>query len=194
MSGTITVSAADWELHKRALALLNKMADDPKKGITFKRLAKEVEPTLQFSDMDMADRIQAPVLEKLTATEAKLAKIEAEREAEKLAREQQEHVGKISADVDTAAAKFGLSDEGKTKMTTRMQEKGSLDAEAAAAWVAAQQPKTGPSEGNGAFASPALNPWGSAEKDDSMERLHTDPIRWMEEEAIKALNENPLAA
>lgn len=194
MSGsTVTVDKATWELHQRALGLLNKMADSPDTGIAFKKMAKKIDGTLQFTDLDMAERIQAPVLEKLTATEAALAEMRAERDADKLALAQEKQVRSLTDDVDKAVKTFGLTDEGRAKMTARMQEKGNLDAEAAAAWVASQQPKAKPSESNGAFSPGALNPFGSSEKDDSMAALHTDPIRWQADEITKILAEEPLA-
>jgi hypothetical protein len=188
MSGTVTVTKESWDLHQRALRLLNTMADHPDKGVEFKRLAKAVDGTLQFTDLDMADRIQKPLEEKLTATEAALAKINEEREAEKLAKQQTETVSALNADVDGAVKKFGLTDDGRKKMTERMQEKGNLDAEAAAAWVASQTPKARP-EGVGSFAPSALNLYGSAEKDDNFAALHQDPQRWQDAEISRMLQE-----
>jgi hypothetical protein len=196
MSGTrtVTIDAATWELHQRALGLLNKMADHPERGIEFKKMAKSIDKTLQFTDLDMAERIQAPVLEKLTAAEARLAAMETERDAEKLARTNDEQVRTLTADVDKAAKSFGLTEDGRKKMTERMQAKGNLDADAAAAWVASQAPKAKPNEGLGGYQPTALNPFGSAEKDDSVELLHTDPARWQDSEIAKILAEDPLAA
>jgi hypothetical protein len=194
MSGTVTVDKSVWELHQRALGLLNKMADHPEQGIAFKKMAKTIDKTLQFTDLDMAERIQAPVLEKLTAAEQRLATMEAEREAEKLAREQEKTLRTLTDDVDRAVKSFGLTEDGRKKMTERMQEKGNLDAEAAAAWVAAQAPKAKPSESNGAFAPSGLNPFGAAEKDDSLAGLHLDPVKWQDSEIQKILMEEPLSA
>jgi hypothetical protein len=193
MSGTVTVDAAAWALHQKALALLNKMADHPEKGIDFKKLAKTVDPTLQFTELDTHERLQAPILEKLTATEAALQAIREEREAEKLERQQADTVRKLSGDVDAAVKKFSLTDDGREKMTARMQEKGNLDAEAAAAWVASQTPKAKPSQGTGTFGPSALNAYGSAEKDDAWAELHHDPVRWQDKEIAAFLNEEPLA-
>lgn len=196
MSGTrtVTIDAATWDLHQRALGLLNKMADHPEQGLAFKKMAKSIDKSLQFTDMETAERIQAPILEKLTAAETRLAAMEAERESDKLATQQEKQVRALSDDVDKAAKQFGLTEEGRQKMTVRMQEKGNLDAEAAAAWVAAQQPKARPSESNGAFAPTALNPFGAAEKDDSFELLNRDPVKWQDAEIQKILAEDPLAA
>ena len=193
MSGTVTVNRAEWELHQRALKLLNTMADHPERGVEFKRMAKSVDGTLNFADLETADRIQKPLQEKLSATEKRLAELEASRDQDKLEREQRQQVRALNDDVDQAAKRFGLTADGRSKMTARMQEKGNLDAEAAAAWVAAQTPKGSPSEGNGTFAPAALNLFGSAEKDDSMAALHTDPVRWQDAEIHKIMQENPLA-
>lgn len=189
MSGSVTVDKASWDLHQRALKLLNKMADDPDQGIAFKKMAKKVDGTLQFTDLDIAERVQAPLTEKLTAAETRLAALEAEREAEKLERQTEKHLSTLRSDVDAAAKTYGLTDEGREKMQKRMQEKGNLDAEAAAAWVAAQTPRSKPSEGTGAFAPTSPGLFGSAEKEDSLSALHQDPIRWMEDETRKILAE-----
>jgi len=183
-----------WALHQRALALLNRMADHPDTGIAFKKMAKKVDGTLQFADLDMAEKIQAPIAEKLTAAEKRLAALEEERQAEKAAREQEKTLAGLKDEVAAAAKKFGLSDEGREKMTLRMQEKGNIDAEAAAAWVAAQQPKAKPASGTGAFAPTALNPWGAAKKDDAFELLHTNPEDWMTQEVEKIMAESDMAA
>jgi hypothetical protein len=183
-----------WVVHQRALALLNKMADHPETGIAFKKMAKKVDGSLQFADLEMAERVQAPVMEKLSAAEARIAAMEAEREAEKLSRQQEKVLQGLQGDVEKAASAFGLSDEGRKKMTARMQDKGNLDAEAAAAWVASQTPKSKPSAATGAFAPTALNPWGAAKKSDEFAGLHTDPVDWMGQEIEKILEETNLAA
>lgn len=194
MSGanTVTIDRATWDLHQRALGLLNKMADHPDEGIAFKKMAKKIDGTLQFADLDVAERLQKPIVERQTATEARIQAMEEERAAEKLARQEQEHVRTLSSDVDAAVKRFGLTDEGREKMTTRMKEKGNLDAEAAAAWVASQAPKAKPSEGSGAFGPTALNAYGSAEIDETARALHEDPIRWQDAEIAKILAEESL--
>jgi hypothetical protein len=188
------VDDATWSLHQRALALLNKMADHPDEGIAFKRMAKKIDGTLQFTDLDVADRIQAPMLEKLTAAEARIEAMHTEREAEKLAAAQEKQVHSLTEDVEKAVKAFGLTEAGRAKMTERMTAKGNLDADAAAAWVASQEPKAKPSEGNGTFAPSAMNMFGSAEKDDSMASLHHDPIKWQDNEINRILQEEPLGA
>jgi hypothetical protein len=188
------VDDASWAIHQRALALLNRMADDPEKGLTFKRLAKGIDPSLNFADLETADRVTKPLTDKLSAAEERIAKMEEERAAEKLARDQADQVRSLTADVDEAVKRFGLTEEGRAKMTQRMQEKGSLDADAAAAWVASQTPKPKPTEGSGAFAPTALNLWGSAEKDDTMAALHTNPEKWMADEIRTMLAEDSLTA
>lgn len=193
MSGTVTVSRQDWEIHQKALALLNKMADHPDSGISFKKMAKQVDGTLNFTDLELAERIQAPLQAELNTAKETLAAIQAEREAEKLAAQQEKQIHTLTGEVDRAAKAFGLTAEGREKMTQRMTEKGNLDADAAAAWVASQAPKAKPSEGNGAF-SPALNPFGAAEKDDAVALLHTNPERWQAEEIARILAEEPLSA
>lgn len=188
------VDDAQWALHQRAMSLLNKMADDPAIGTQFKKLAKQVDGTLRFADLEAAEAAQKPLLEQNKALEQRLAKIEADREDERQRREADTHTRALSDDIEQAARKFGLTDDGREKMKLRMTEKGSLDAEAAAAWVAAQAPKAAPSESSGAFAPAALNLYGSAEKEAQWEQLHTDPIRWQDAEVRKILAENPLAA
>jgi hypothetical protein len=194
MSGTVTINAEAWALHQRAMKLLNQMADDPKKGIDFKRMAKSIDPSLLFSDLDTAERVHEPTLAKLTAAEERIAKMEAERETEKMERQQAEAARSLTGDIDGAVKLYGLTLEGREKMTKRMQEKGSLDAESAAAWVASQAPKPKPSEGAGQFSPAAMNLYGSAVKDDQYEGLHRDPVRWMDETVVAILNEDPQAA
>jgi hypothetical protein len=188
------VDDAQWALHQRAMSLLNKMADDPTVGTQFKRMAKQVDGTLRFTDLEAAEAAQKPLLEHNKALETRLAKIEADREAERQALEAEKHTRALSGDIQAAARKFSLTDDGLEKMKLRMTEKGSLDAEAAAAWVAAQAPKASPSESSGAFAPAALNLYGSAEKEEQWELLHTSPEKWQDAEIRKILAENPLAA
>jgi hypothetical protein len=188
------VDEATWAIHQRALALLNKVADHPQLGTTFKRMAKQVDNTLRFQDIEAADTIGQPLMAELTKAQERIAKLETDRESERQQREAESHVRTLTGDIDTAAKKFGLTDEGVSAMKTRMTEKGSLDAEAAAAWVASQSPRARPSDATGAFAPAALNLYGSNEKEERWEKLNTNPDAWMSEEIQRALDENPLAA
>jgi hypothetical protein len=188
------IDDATWAIHQRALALLNRVADHPQLGTQFKRMAKQVDSTLRFQDIEAADAVQQPIMAELTKAQERIAKLESDREAERVQRETESHMRSLTGDMDTAAKKFGLTDEGVTAMKTRMTEKGSLDAEAAAAWVASQSPRAQPSEATGAFAPAALNLFGSSEKEERWEKLNTNPDAWMTEEIQRALAETPLAA
>lgn len=194
MSGTsenmVTIDRATLATYQRALGLLNKMADHPEKGTAARRLMSDIEPTLRFPE-NAADAVVAPLRSELESANKKIADLEAARENDRVERETREAESKLRGDMDAAAKTFGLTDEGRAKMEERMRSTASLDAEAAAAWVAAQAPKPQPSAPTPSFAPAAINLFGSAQKsdDESVALLHTNPVAWQDREIAAMLSE-----
>src|ERR1700753_1478322 len=94
----------------------------------------------------------------------------------------------LRANVDAAAGKFGLTAEGRDKMLERMKSSQSLDAEASAAWVAAQQPKpSAGKESNWLPSKMGLGDVGVAETD--WAAWDKDPIGHADSVIANILNE-----
>jgi len=163
----------------RAEQLLEDLWKDPEFGPKIRVKAKE-----KFADIQIPEDIVAPVVADLRKENDalrtqmgsvldRLTKRE-EKEAEDLAFRQMED------SVNAAVGKYGLTEEGRTRMLDRMKETKAFDVEAAAAYVAhatPPAPTSGPS-----WAPQKANFYGTAEADEAFKKLHKDPIGYMDDE------------
>ena len=173
------ISDAQLELANKYQTLYNKLWNDPKEGLAFKRKVKELVPEEQIPELDMIDTTVKPFEEKM-AKQAEDNKALKERldNIEKRSKDEKEESDLVKS-LDSARKKFHLTDEGFDKAVARMKEMNNPDAEAAAAWVASQEKKARP-VGSSSFAPSALNLYGSNKVDESMADLHRDPIAWQD--------------
>lgn len=173
------ISDAQLELANKYQSLYNKLWNDPKEGLAFKRKVKELVPEAQIPELDMIDTTVKPFEEKMAkqAEENKALKDRLDN-IEKRSKDEKEESDLVKS-LDSARKKFHLTDEGFDKAVARMKEMNNPDAEAAAAWVASQEKKARP-VGSSSFAPSALNLYGSNKVDESMADLHRDPIAWQD--------------
>lgn len=173
------ISDAQLELANKYQTLYNKLWNDPKEGLAFKRKVKELVPEAQIPELDMIDTTVKPFEEKMAkqAEENKALKDRLDN-IEKRSKDEKEESDLVKS-LDSARKKFHLTDEGFDKAVARMKEMNNPDAEAAAAWVASQEKKARP-VGSSSFAPSALNLYGSNKVDESMADLHRDPIAWQD--------------
>ena len=173
------ISDAQLELANKYQSLYNKLWNDPKEGLAFKRKVKELVPEAQIPELDMIDTTVKPFEEKMAkqAEENKAFKDRLDN-IEKRSKDEKEESDLVKS-LDSARKKFHLTDEGFDKAVARMKEMNNPDAEAAAAWVASQEKKARP-VGSSSFAPSALNLYGSNKVDESMADLHRDPIAWQD--------------
>lgn len=184
----VEISEAEDALRKKYEHLYNRLWNDPKEGLNFKRKVKELVPDAQIPELDMIDTTVRPFEEKLAKqakdNEALVARLDAIEKAKKDGDDESALVKSL----DSARKKFSLTDEGFDKAITRMKEMNNPDAEAAAAWVASQEKKAKP-VGSSSFAPAALNLYGSNKVDDTLADLHRDPVAWQDSTIQTMLDE-----
>ena len=177
------------ETQLRAEALLNELLTDPKLGADVRAKAKAKYTDIQFVE-DRMDPLVSGLREELATLKAEREADKAEREAEKKADADAKVQADLESAISAARAKYALNDEGFEKMVERMRTTGNVaDAEAAAAWVAQNQPppaKPGPS-----WAPADLNLFGSSREsqDAKVRLLHTNPENFFDQEVAEILQE-----
>lgn len=192
MSETVTISKDSFETLTKIKALMDKTWDGKDTGGPLRALLKKVDPSIKIPE-DVADSVIAPVNARAEAAE-KAAKDTAERLDKFLAESKdKDDTATLRTELSSAQKKFGLDDEGLTKVMQRMKDKSNPDVEAAAAWVASQAPKPQPLADHG-ISGMSADLFGSTKQDEQWKDLQTggDPFRpggWFDREAIKILNE-----
>jgi hypothetical protein len=171
----------------RGQNLLNKMWNDPKTGMAFKKKVKEFVPDAKIPELDIVDGATAPIFAELEE-QKKANKTLADRldnweTSQKNSKEESE----LQTQLDAIRKQYSFTPEGMQKVVDRMKEKNNPDADAAAAWVAAQERKARPV--TPAFSKTDLNLYGASTIDESMKELHTNPERWAVNEMEIMLNE-----
>lgn len=159
---------------KRASALMERLLKDSKLGPDVRKLAKEAYPDVEFPE-DRFDAQLAPVRELLETTQKELREEREARAAEAAKAAERAQENDMRAKLDAAVQKYSLTADGAQKMVDRMKESGNVsDFEAAAAWVAGQQPRAAEP---GPYLGPQnINLFGTAEKDERFAMLHQDPM------------------
>jgi hypothetical protein len=180
----------EYETLVRAKTLLNDMWNDGDNGMAFKKMVKAKYKDAKIPEIDIVEQAKKPLEEKLSKTEETLKALEKrlndKDDAEKQSKEERE----LEKDLETARKKFSLTDDGFEKVIKRMKEKNSLDAEAAAAWVASSEPKAKPATESKLGLPNKANLFGSARKDDEWKSLNENPMDWFDGQVEDVIN-NP---
>lgn len=188
----VTVSKADYDTLTKIKALMDKAWDSKDTGPSLRKLLKTVEPGLKIPE-DIADSVIAPVNTRLEGTEKSVKEL-GDRLTKFLDETTNEKAtSRLRDELTSAQKKFGLDDEGMTKVMQRMKDKANPDVEAAAAWVASQAPKPQPISDHG-ISSISADLFGSTKQEDQWKALQTggDPFRpggWFDQTAAKILSE-----
>ncbi len=169
----------------RAAKLVEKAWRDPELGPKIRATAKAEFPDVRIPEDDLSP-VLAPILaqnkalgEQLEALTKKMSEREAkETEAETFA--------SIQKNVDSAVAKFNLTEEGRKAMLDRMKEQNNLDADAAAALIAHNAPKP---QAAPRYLPQKMNLYGSAEQDEKFKLLHTRPDDFFDSEVAALIND-----
>jgi hypothetical protein len=155
--------------------LAESLWNDSDLGATVRKRAKSLFPDIVIPE-DSAEPLIAPIRAELEAMRAERI---AEKEAaakEKEERAQAKAQTKLEDMLVSARQKYSLSDEGFDKMCERMKATSNYsDAEAAAAWVAQQNPPAPPPR---AYLGPQkANFYGTGQADEErFGLLHRDPF------------------
>lgn len=182
------ISDAELALAKKYEGLYNKLWNDPKEGLNFKRKVKELVPDAQIPELDMIDVTVKPFEEKLAKQEESNKVLLARLDAIEKAKKDGDEESALVKSLDSARKKFHLTDEGFDKAVARMKQMNNPDAESAAAWVASQEKKARP-VGSSSFAPAALDLYGSNKVNDDWASLHKDPVAWQDSQIQIMLDE-----
>ena len=177
------------ETQLRAEALLNELLTDPTLGADVRAKAKAKFTDVQFVE-DRFDPMVAGLRDELASIKAEREAEKTAREAEKAQQEADKAQSSLEAAITAARSKYALNDEGFEKMVERMRATGNVaDAEAAAAWVAQNQPK--PAAPGPSWAPADLNLFGASQEsqDAKVRLLHTNPERFFDQEVSEILQE-----
>jgi len=193
MSGTVEISASDLALYRKAVGLLNQLTTDKSSGMQVQRKLKELDPSLNLPGIDVGDAVVAPIREELSATQAQIKALQEERAAEKLAAENSRMERGLRDSIGRAQAKYKLSQEATDNLVKFMHEKNVADAEIAAPAYLETLPKPPAPIKPNAYMPKSANVFGTGDttgKDENLEFLHRDPVKWFDNEVMKILNED----
>lgn len=177
------------EMGRRARVLLDKLMTSKANGLAFKKMIKAELPEAKMPDLDLIDEVSKPFDERIGKLEKTLSEEREERNKEKLAAKDKEEEGSLRGQLDNIKKEYGFTDEGLQKVIARMQEKKNPDVEAAAAWVAKQEPKAKPTA-TSEYLPQTMNLYGTNEKDETWEKLHKNPMKYFDDTVTEILN-NP---
>ena len=180
------ISDAELATKNRAVALLDRMWNDPKEGLAFKKKVKELVPDANIPELSIIDSATAPFAKLLESEKAARESLEARLNAFETSRQNTAEEKALRKELDQVKKQYSFTDEGMEKVIGRMREKSNPDAEAAAAWVAAQERKVHTSS---ALMPSALNLYGAKTQDGDWAELNKDPNGWADKEMLKIMNE-----
>ena len=172
----------------RAQELLEQLWLDGEVGEKIRKAAKAKFPDAKILD-DTVEPFVAPLKAENAALKARLDAFEADRQKDRDDAEKRSAQTNLESALATARQAYNLTDEGFDKMVARMKETGNYaDADAAAAWVASKTPPAAPA--GPLWRSQDLNLFGSHDKDESLAKLHRDPIGF-QDDAIEEFYRDP---
>lgn len=176
-------------IYQRGMGVLNKMWQDPKDGLAFKRKVKSIEPTWAIPEVDVVDQAAAPFRAEIDSLKKDVTDlVDTIKGERKTAAEQREETS-LKQSLTDAQREYRLSDETMEKVVERMKATGNPDPHSAAAWVTDHLPKAKPTGGSSNFGPSALNLFGVKTQDESWKDLHTDPEGWFDREVESILND-----
>lgn len=182
------ISDTELAVKNRAVALLDRMWNDPKEGMTFKKKVKELVPDAKIPELDIIASATAPLVaeieEQKKANKTLAGRLDNWEKSHKDSREEND----LQLQLNSIKKQYSFTDEGMQKVIDRMRSKNNPDAEAAAAWVASQERKSRPVTDSALLPS-AMNLFGSNSEDETWAELNKDPRGWADRELVKMINE-----
>jgi len=172
-------------------ALLDDVWNDPKHGMALKRAVKDKRPNVSIPEIDVPDVVLKPLHDQMTAINGALETTRAELAAMRQEKADSEIEGKFRKSLDTAKARFGLTDEGTEATLNLMRERQIADPEAAAALYLQTLPKAKPSShrDSSAYGGSSYADLIGMHSGDGDNLLHTNPDAFFDREVTAVLNE-----
>lgn len=179
------VSEEEYTVLTRAKNLLDRVWNDPEDGLNFKKKVKNLIPNAIIPEVEAANQT---ALEKRFAKEAEeRAAIAGRLDKWESARKDEKEEGELSKTLNKVKSDFRFTDEGMDLVVSRMKEKNNPDAEAAAAWVLAQDKKNAPiSKSN--YSPASMNLFGAGKEDAMWADLNKDPVAFFDAKTAEILN------
>lgn len=179
---------------QRGMGVLNKLWQDPKDGLAFKRKVKQVEPTWAIPEVDIVDQAAGPLREEITGLRKTVEDLVGTITTERQTAAEKADEADMTARLDQARKDYRLTDEGMEKVVAYMKEHRVADPLAAAARITDLMPKTAPTGGSSSYGPQALNLFGSKTEDANWADLHKDPEGWFDREVANVMREFENAA
>lgn len=165
----------------RALALLNKLWADPDVGAKIRKSSKELFPDVTLPE-DQVEPVLAPMRAALEASDAKYAELSKKFQEIVDERATKEAEASFEAQIGAARKRFNLTDEGVQKVIARMKETGNYTAvQDAAAFIVSEMPAPKATNTPSWLPQP-MDLFGSKNHDEKFEKLHRDPLGYMDAE------------
>lgn len=186
----VTITKADLKTLQEVYKLHAELFDHPVHGLPLKKIMKEVRPSMRIPEIDVAEPLLAPIRTELEAIRTSKAETDAALAALKQEREDEKAVEKLGKTLTDAQKRYRLTDEAMSEVKKRMMDTGNPDPMSAAAWVVSEIEPAKVSTGSN-FGPQDLNVFGMDGKaeDDSIKRLHEDPVRWMDRAVPEIMQE-----
>src|SRR5574337_56914 len=156
---------------RRAYKLMDDLYSDKEYGMAFKKMMKAKAPESRIPELDIVESVTKPYDDKIASLVEENKKLREEWENDRKSRKDKEEEVFVRATLDDVQRKYGLTDDGMQKVIARMKDKNNPDAEAAAAFVLSQQPKTKPATTSN-YTPSDLNLYGSSTADEQYKELH----------------------
>ena len=176
----------------RAEELLAALWTDGEVGEKVRKAAKAKFPDASIVD-DVVEPFVAPLKAENEALKKRLDAMEASRADERKAWDEHNVKTTIEQAVEKARRDYNLTDEGLDKAVARVKEMGAqgdigVAVDAAAAWVASKTPA--PAAPGPTWRGQDLDLFGSKNKDDTLVKLHRDPVGFQDDQ-IEEFLRNP---
>lgn len=190
MSETVTVSKGDLTILQESRRLLDAMYTDPVHGLSVKKAFKAVKPDAVIPELEAHAAI-VPVMEKVDAVGAALAKLNERMDNDVQERQQSAAADALARQMAQARDRFKLTDEGIEGMTALMREKGIVDPIDAAELFVSRQPKPQlASQRQGRYGQATYSDvTGFADQEEKQKMLLENPDRFLAAEVEQCLAE-----
>lgn len=190
MSDHVEIPKGELDTLRRAYGLLDKLWNDPKQALAFKKIAKEVEPTLKVPDLDLVSQVTAANDERYSAlTEQNKALTERLDKWQAESREKDE-LSKLGSTFDKVRADYKLTDEGVEKVVGLMRDRQISDPEAAAALWERSQPKAAKPISAPNYLPASMDIMGNLDTEAHVKEWLADPLKKFDNVVAEILSEN----
>lgn len=190
MSDLVEISKAELDVLRRGYGLMDKLWNDPKRGLDIKKAAKEIDPTLKVPDLEIVSAVTEPVNAKLTEITEQNQKLN--ERLDKLTKDltDKDEEGKLRTSFDKVRKEYSLTDEGVESVVGLMRDRQIADPEAAAALWARQQPKPPKPIAAPSYLPASLDITGKLGSEDDIKQWLADPMKKFDSVVADILNES----